>query len=144
MRPLLVSLLACVALYNLHQIAGLFGVAPSNVLAQSNEGDVWTFVIDKARTGTADLQRVGINIAFAQVFLVWGWWYAREHFAYGASGAVWFTIQAAQIVTTCNCSVAEHIDWIILAVLIGTAALLTHWKRLSQEMRVVWNKYMHT
>lgn len=143
MRPLLVSLLACVALYNLHQIAGFFGLAPSNVLAQSNDGDVWTFVIDKARMGTADLQRIGINLAFAQAFAVWGWFYSREHFAYAAVGALWFAIQAAQIVTTCNCTIAEHLDWAMLAVMLGTAYFVTHWTRLSKGMRVVWNKYMH-
>lgn len=141
MRPLLLSLLACVALYNLHQIAGLLGIAPSNVLSQSNEGFVWTFVIDKARTGAADLQRIGINLAFAQAFTVWGWYYAHKHFAYAAVGAVWFAIQAAQIVTTCNCTIAEHLDWIMLGVLLATAYFITHWTRLSQGMRVVWNKY---
>lgn len=141
MRPILLSLLACVALYNLHQIAGLLGIAPSNILAQSNDGDVWTFVIDKARTGTADLQRIGINLAFAQAFMVWGWWYAKDHFAYAAVGGLWFAIQAAQIVTTCNCTIAEHLDWLMLAVMLATASIYTHWTHLSTGMRVVWNKY---
>lgn len=143
MRPFVLSILAAIALYNLHQLAGLFDLAPNNVLSKSSEGEVWTFVIDKAQMGTADLQRMGINLAFAQMILVAGWFYVpRAKFA-GVLFALWFVWQAVQIWATCNCSSAEHIDWIVLAVILTAVYLWGRWTptQWAQGLKVVWNKF---
>lgn len=134
------TILACIALYNCHHLASVLGM--DNVLSKSADGDIWTFVIDNSRNGAKDLQRIGINISLAIVALVWGWERAR---AYAVAFAFWFVLQAVQIVTTCNCTVAEHIDWIILAALVIGAHLWGRYtpKEWAGALRIVWNKFKH-
>ncbi len=141
MRGWTISLLLLVIGYNAHQLVGLFVPGLGNVLWHQSYGDgLHGYLIDQEELSGNMVQRMGINLSMGAVMVIMAWCYVRKARTHAVLMAIWFMWQAWQVIFTCNCTVAEHVDWLILVVLLLTAWAWNRWA-LPPLMRIVaWNQ----
>lgn len=136
---MLLSFLAAVLIYNAHWLV-YRGGPDLSVVSNEVRGHFQYFVGDIDQPSPRNVQRLGIQIALAQLMFVWCWFYVNEGKPWAVATGLWFLIQGAQVIWTGNLLDKEWWPDLLIFTTLMTGAYLWNYFEVPKKLKVVWSK----